>query len=130
MRRVASYVMAALLLTVVLTAALWPWVGVEARRGLAAAAVLALVFQAAAFGLMVWAGRWPQGFLLGLAGGMLARMGLVAGVAVIVTAIDVPRPRTVATVLGLVGYLFVLVLLEAWFIQDRTESTRGTERTT
>jgi hypothetical protein len=128
-RRVATYVAAALLLIAILTGLLWPWVGVEARRGLATAAVLALVFQAAAFGLLVWVGRWPQGFLLGLAGGMLARMGLVGAVAVVVSATDVSRPRTVATVLGLVGYLFVLVLLEAWFIQDRTESTRGAERT-
>ena len=129
MRRVAAYAAAALLLAGLLTGSLWPWVGAEARRGLGFAALVAVGFQILAFGLLVWFQGRPHGFLIGLAGGMLARMGLVAAVALVATAGGASRPWTVAVVLGLVGYLFALVLLEAWFIQERTDSTQRTERT-
>lgn len=129
MRRVAAYAAAALLLTVVLTVPLWPWLEAEARSGLVTAAAIAVAAQVVAFGALVRLQGRPQGFLLGFAGGVLARMGLVAAVAMAATASDMSRPRTVAVVLGLIGYLFALVLLEAWFIQDRTDSTQRTERT-
>ncbi len=129
MKRVAAYAVAALLLTLVLTVLLWPWLEADARSGLVTAAVLAVAAQVVAFGALVWLRERPQGFLLGFAGGVMARMGLVAVVAVVATTSEASRPRTVAVVLGLVGYLFALVLLEAWFIQERTDSKRRTERT-
>jgi len=128
-RRILGYTSASMATVAVLTGGLWPWVGSAARDGLLSAAMLALVFQVPAFALLVWIQDKPQGFLLGLAGGMLARMGLVAVVAVVATAGGARRPWTVAMVLGLVGYLFVLVLLEAWFIRDQANSRERTQPT-
>lgn len=128
-RRILGYTWASMATVAVLTGGLWPWVGGAARDGLLSAAMLALVFQVPAFALLVWIQDKPQGFLLGLAGGMLARMGLVAVVAVVATAGGARRPWTVAMVLGLVGYLFALVLLEAWFIRDQANSRERTQPT-
>ena len=99
------------------------------KRVAAYAAAALLVAGLLTGGLLVWFQGRPGGFVIGLAGGMLARMGLVAAVALVATAGGASRPWTVAVVLGLVGYLFALVLLEAWFIQERTDSTQRTERT-
>jgi len=128
-RRIMRYASASTATVAVVTGGLWPWVGSAARDGLLTAAMLALVFQVPAFAFLVWIRERPQGFLLGLAGGMLARMGLVAVVAIMATAGGARRSGTVAMVLGLIGYLFALVLLEAWFIRDQANTRERTQTT-
>jgi hypothetical protein len=115
---VGTYVLAAAGTVALGTGVAWPLLDAAGRRGLVEAAVMALLVQAAAFALLVRVRARPTGFLAAFAGGMMVRM-VVVGVAGFVAIGFAERSRTVALVLGLVSFLFVLVLLEAWFLADR-----------
>lgn len=125
MRVIGTYVVAAVGTVAFGTGLAWPLLDGAGRRGLVEAAATALVVQGAAFALLVRARVRPTGFLVAFAGGMLARL-VVVGVAGFVALGFAERSRTVALVLGLVSFLFVLVLLEAWFLADRKNRNEQT----
>jgi hypothetical protein len=79
------------------------------------AAGVALGIQLVAFGALVLARRWPGRFLWGWVGGAVVRFVAVAGVAVWATR-RAPFPAEPA-LFGLVGFVFVLMLMEAWFVR-------------
>jgi hypothetical protein len=122
---VGTYVLAAAGTIALGTGVAWPLLDSAGRRGLVEAAVVALVVQVAAFALLVRARARPTGFLAAFVGGMLARL-VVVGAAGFVALGFAERSRTVALVLGLVSFLFVLVLLEAWFLADRKNRNEQT----
>lgn len=125
MRTFGLYVLAAVVTLAIGVGSGWTFLDPEGRRGLLEAALLALVVQVPAFALLVRARSRPTGFLAAFAGGMLVRLGVV-GVAGVVALRFASRSRTVALVLGLVSFLFVLVLLEAWFLADRNNRNERT----
>ncbi len=92
-------------------------------RGLATAGSVAWAVQIAVFGLLVHGWERQERFLAAWVGGMLARLAAVAAVAWVVVRRGVPDPA--ATLLGLAGFLFAMLLLEPVFLRpgSHTEST-------
>ncbi len=78
------------------------------------AAGIAWLVQVVAFGALV-AGRGRDRFLATWLGGTLLRFAVVGGVAVWLTRTDSYDPAT--ALVGLVGFVFVLVLLEPLFLR-------------
>jgi hypothetical protein len=78
------------------------------------AAGLAWVVQLVAFAVLV-KGRKGSGFVVGWAVGMALRFGAVAAAAIVVTRSDSLDPAT--ALVSLVGFVFVLVLLEPLFLR-------------
>lgn len=126
MRRFGAYLLASTVVVAFLVAGLWPWLGAAARSGLLTAGTIAVAAQAGAFALLLRAGDAPNGFLAAFAGGVMARLVLV-GVAGAIATTFASKTRATALVLGLVGFFFVLVLLEAGFLAGRKNRN---ERTT
>lgn len=126
MKRYGAYVLASIVLVSALIGGAWPWVGAEAREGLLTAGSIAVLAQAGAFALLVGAGERPNGFLAAFAGGVMVRL-LLVGIAGAIASGFASRTRATALVLGLVGFFFVLVLLEAVFLAGRKNRN---ERTT
>ncbi len=78
------------------------------------AAGIAWVVQVAAFWILVAVGRGP-GFMIGWAGGMALRFAVVGAVAVWLTRTESFDPAS--ALVSLVGFVFVLVLLEPLFLR-------------
>lgn len=87
--------------------------GVEGRAAWVAAGI-AWPVQLAAF-VMLLAGREGSRFMLAWLGGMALRFAAVGVSAVWVTRVDGPDPASL--LLSLVGFVFVLVLLEPLFLR-------------
>ena len=79
------------------------------------AAVIAWVVQLAAFIALLVGRRTGTGFMLSWAGGTLLRFAVVAVAAVWVTRVGSPDPASM--LVSLVGFVFVLVLLEPLFLR-------------
>lgn len=126
MRRYSAYVLVSAALVAALVGGSWPWLAPEAREGLLTAGSIAVLVQAGAFALLVRSWERPNGFLAAFAGGVMARL-LLVGIAGAVASSFASRTRATALVLGLVGFFFVLVLLEAVFLAGRKNRN---ERTT
>ncbi len=89
---------------------LWPFLDTASRTGLLIAAAVALPVQVVAFALLNrYRGR-VNGFLAAWVGGTLVRM-LVLGVVAFAVTRSGPD-GVMATLLGLVGFFFGLLLLE------------------
>jgi hypothetical protein len=84
------------------------------------AAAAAWVLQLLAFAGLVAARRQPSLFTAAWAGGMMLRFGVLGGVAFWLSRSEA-LPMEAALV-GLVGVMFVLVLLEAIFLRWETRS--------
>lgn len=125
MRVIGTYILAAMGMVALGAGAAWPVLDAAGRRGLLEAAVTALMAQGLAFTFLVRARSRPGGFLAAFAGGMLVRLAVVAAAGFVAIGFA-ERSRTVALVLGLVSFLFVLVLLEAWFLADRKNRNEQT----
>ncbi len=115
LKRWLAYVCAALVVVSGVTAALWGTLDGAGRAGILWAGGTALVVQGIAFGLLLGSRGRNQGFLLAMAGGIMARFG-VLGVAGIVVSVVETGVGAEALVLGLAGFLFALALLEAVFL--------------
>lgn len=96
--------------------ALWPFLEPPGRRGVLLAAGVAYPVQLVSLALRRRFRSSAAGFLGTLAGGALLRMGVVLGVGVWVALAGSPAPAE--TLLGLVGFLVLLLFLEPLFLQD------------
>lgn len=86
--------------------------------GVAVAGAVALPVQVGLFALMARTRPGTNGFLAAWVGGMLARVVVLAVVAVVfVGSGRLPGP---ATLLGMVGFFFGMVLMEPYFLGLRT----------
>jgi hypothetical protein len=93
-----------------------------AARGVWLAAVIAWLLQLAAFALLLLARRsGTQLFIAGWAAGMLVRFGGLATVAFVVSRRGTPPLD--ATLVGLVGIVFVLLLIEPLFLRLDTRTS-------
>jgi hypothetical protein len=109
-----SYGAAGAALTVVAAGIAGMLVGGDARA-VWIAAVIAYVLQLGAFGLMVWLQGQPQLFMIGWLAGMMVRFGAVGVCAFWLSRTAVLPLST--TLLSLVGFLFLLLLLEPLFLR-------------
>jgi hypothetical protein len=125
MKRVALYAGACLAVVVVSAGALALWLTPAQLRGLLAAGAIALVVQVVGFALLTGAWDRTRRFLAVWVGGTLVRFAVVGVAAWWVARRAGPDPA--ATLLGLAGYLFAMLLLEPVFVRagSDTENTRS-----
>jgi hypothetical protein len=83
------------------------------RKGILAAAGLALPVQVAAFAALRWGWSRRKHFLAAWAAGMIARVLLVVVGLVLVLVSGLPPAQTL---LGLAGFLFGMLLIEPFFL--------------
>jgi hypothetical protein len=103
------------------TLGLWPFLGVEGRRGVMAAGAVALSVQVLAFWLLLRFRGHVRGFLVVWAGGTLVRLLVIAGVATI--AIRSEAAGTIPMLFALAGFFFGLLLLEPVYFRPRAGET-------
>jgi hypothetical protein len=117
----------ALVLTLLVVGAGWPWLDAPGRKGLLLAAGTALPLQLILFGILVAQRGKGTRFLAAWAGGSLFRMGAVGVVAGVVWVREDVSP--LSALLTLVGLLVGLLALELWAIQGGEDgSMNGSER--
>lgn len=110
-----SYAAASLALLVGSASALGWLMEPDGQRAVWLAAGVAYPVQLLAFGLLVVARRKGRDFMVAWATGMLLRFAVIAGLAFWVTRGEsVPAA---AALVSLVGFVFVLVLLEPLFLR-------------
>ena len=119
MKRWSTYAACSVAVVGLVVALLWSRLDGPGREGILWAAGLALPVQWAAFALMLGLRDRSQGFLLALAGGTMARLGVLGAAGVVVTVVETGVGAG-ALLLGLAGFLFLLALLEALFLQGET----------
>ncbi len=100
----------------VAVALVWQGLDGPGREGIVWAAALALLVQLSAFALVLVLRDRSQGFLLALAGGTMARLGVFGAAGVVVTVVETGVGAG-ALLLGLATFLFLLALLEGFFLQ-------------
>ncbi len=94
------------------------------RRGILLAAVIAYPVQVVAFGLLVRAREEPTRFVVWWGAGIALRVAVV--VAVGVASSRLPSVEPAALLLSLVGFIFVLLLLEPAFLKVDGKEARTT----
>jgi len=114
-RSLGAYALAAAVLVGAGALALASLLGAGARLAVVSAAVVAYVVQVVAFGSLVWLRSRGSGFFVAWGGGMLLRFAVVLVAAYVSTR--VPGLPPVPLLLSLVGFLFVLLLLEPVFFR-------------
>ena len=116
MKRWAAYVASSTAIVALLVGALWRVLDGDGREGILWAAGVALPVQWFAFGLLLGLRHRDRGFLLAMAGGTMARLGVLGAAGVVLTVFETGVGAG-ALVLGLAGFLFALALLEAVFLR-------------
>jgi hypothetical protein len=113
--------MVSALVLVVATLALWPFLEPAGRRGVLAAALVALPVQVAAFALLVRQKGRTKGFMAAWVGGMALRAAALVVVTVVVVRLG--TDSAIALLLSLAGFFFALLLLEGFFFKAAPAST-------
>jgi hypothetical protein len=111
----AIYALAALLLAAFAAGVATPFVSRADARAIWFSAALACVLQLVAFAGLLWVRNQAQLFLAGWVIGMALRFGTLGGVAWWLSR-SAALPRT-AALLSLVGFVFLLLLLEPVFLR-------------
>ena len=110
-----AYALAGLALTAVIAGSILLLVQPGTGRAVLIAAVIAYGLQLAAFGILLWLRESAQLFLAGWLGGMVLRFGALA-----LCVFWAGRTGTIAReplLLSLVGFVFLLLLLEPVFLR-------------
>ncbi len=94
------------------------------RRGILLAAVIAYPVQVVAFGLLVRAREEPTRFVVWWGAGIALRVAVVVAVGVASSRLASVEPA--ALLLSLVGFIFVLLLLEPAFLKVDGKEARTT----
>ncbi|HET9441269.1 MAG TPA: hypothetical protein VFO52_13925 [Longimicrobiales bacterium] len=110
-----AYAAAGLVLVVLITIVAAALADTTARRAIVIAAVIAYVLQLVAFGLLLALRDKAHLFIAGWLGGMLLRFGAL-GACLFWASRTTALPRT-PLVLSLVGFVFMLLLLEPVFLR-------------
>jgi hypothetical protein len=111
----------ALALAVLIGGVTWGFAPPDAARAVWVGTGVAFVAQLVAFALLVHCRGRANLFIAGWLGGMLLRFGALGAVAVWVTRSGALAPP--ATLLSLVGFLFLLLLLEPLFLRKGLRTT-------
>lgn len=115
MAALTSYAVASAAVLVLLVLGAGWLVEPEEVTGLWVSAGVAFVVQLAAFGALVAGRRRGWAFVVSWASGMMLRLAVVAGMAFWVTRETVLDPAV--ALVSLIGFVFVLVLLEPLFLR-------------
>jgi hypothetical protein len=118
MRAFLSYGVASAVLVAALVAGVVALVESADAGAVRLAGLIAWPVQLAAFAALV-RGRAGMGFMAAWATGMALRFAAVGGAALWVTRVDGPDPASL--LVSLVGFVFVLVLLEPLFLRLTTD---------
>lgn len=110
-----AYALAGFALTAVITVVAAALAGANARRAIVLAAAIAYVLQLVAFAILLAVRDRAHVFMAGWLGGMLLRFGTL-GVCLFWASRTSVVPRA-PLALGLVGFVFVLLLLEPVFLR-------------
>lgn len=123
----SKYAAVAVTLTGLAVLAGWWALDEAGQRGLVLGAGTALLVQLAAFGLLVMQARGTPAFLGAWAAGSFLRLLAVGGVFLVLLLQKAFDP--LVTLLVMVGLLFVLLLLESWWIRETANGpTNARER--
>ena len=115
MRALGRYALTGLLMITVATAALFPFLDDEGRRGVLLAAAVAYPVQVAAFGLMLRARRDPSRFFVWWGAGVVVRIGVVIVIGLV--ALRIESLGAEAILLSLAGFFFGLLMIEPAFLK-------------
>ncbi len=122
MKVLGRYATATTLVVLIIVGALAPFLDARGRASLLVAAAVAVPVQWASFFLLVGAGSDHHRFLVRWAIGILTRLGVVAGVGILL-----PRLASLdgsVLILGVCGFFFVLLLFEPAFIRSGRDTPR------
>ena len=97
-----------------------PFLDDAGRRGLLVAGGIAVAVQGVAFATLDRLKDREHGFLFALLGGAALRFGALGITGVVATTLDTGLGLE-PLVLGLAGFLFVLLILEALYVRGSTE---------
>lgn len=121
MTALIRYALTALGVVGVGVAVLWVLLNDEGRRGAALAGLIAYPVQVSAFWLLLRAKDRPSRFLAWWGAGIALRVAVVAAVGIASSRLATLEPA--ALLLSLVGFFFVLLLMEPVFLKaDRTNA--------
>ena len=109
------YGTASVVVLALVTLALWPFLEPAGRRGVLAAALVALPVQIAAFTALVRFKGQAKGFMAAWAGGMALRASALLVVTFLVVRSG--AESAIPMLLALVGFFFALLLLEGVFFR-------------
>lgn len=124
MRSLGRYAAVGIVGIGVVVAVLWPFLDEASRLGVLAAAAIAYPVQVIAFGMLLRARREPTSFMLWWGVGILIRIGVVVVVGIVVSTTTVLAPA--ATLLGVAGFFFGMLLMEPAFLMAGNKSGQAT----
>lgn len=116
MKALGRYAIASLAVLSALAGSGWWFVDPAARASLLTAAAIAWPVQVALFALLARSQGEPARFMLFWGFGILGRLGALAVVGLGLGALGGSRPDVL--ILALAGFLFALLLLEPFFLND------------
>jgi hypothetical protein len=119
----ARYVTTSAVVLAAMTLALWPFLDAAGRRGVLAAALLALPVQTFAFAVLVRAKGRARGFVGAWVGGMALRAVTLLAAATL--AIRSGSEVAVPMLLALAGFFFALLLLEGVYFKSAPAASGG-----
>ena len=123
MKRFAGYYGLAFLIVAAGTGVFYPFLDEAGRKGLLVAGGIALAIQGLAFLALLRLQEKEHGFLLALLGGAAVRFVALGVVGVTATTVDTGLGLE-PLILGLAGFLFALLLLEALFVRGTNRKER------
>ena len=115
MRALGRYALTGLLMIAVAVAALFPFLGDEARKGVLLAAAVAYPVQITAFGLLLRSRGDPSRFFVWWGAGVAVRIGVVIIIGLI--ALRIESLEAEPLLLSLAGFFFGLLLIEPAFFK-------------
>lgn len=123
MREFLLYMVAAVGMVAVLTIGVGALLDPVGRWSLAWAALIAVPVQLAAYAALMRARGPGNAFLMAFLGGGAARIGVLGVAGLVATRMDTGL-AVAPLLIGLAGYFFAMLLLEAWFLQRGTRTDR------
>ncbi len=124
MSGLGRYALIALLIVGLGAAALAAFLDDAGRRGILLAALIAYPVQVMAFGLLLRARGEPTRFMVWWGAGIALRVAVVVAVGFASAALAAVDPA--ALLLSLVGFFFVLLLIEPAFLRAESKGARTT----
>ena len=124
MSALSRYALTALLVVGLGATALSVFLDDAGRRGILLAALIAYPVQVIAFGLLLRARGEPTRFMAWWGAGIALRVAVVVAVGLASSRLESVEPA--ALLLSLVGFFFVLLLMEPAFLKADSENARTT----
>ncbi len=124
MSALSRYALAALLVVGLGAVALWVFLDDAGRRGILLAALIVYPVQVIAFGLLLRARGDPTRLMVWWGAGIALRVAVVVAVGLASSGLESVEPA--ALLLSLVGFYFILLLMEPAFLKVESKDARTT----